>query len=36
MQKGDWVGLPSKMKSAIHRGKITGNYQYNPRPEGSG
>ncbi|WP_145141253.1 restriction endonuclease [Paenibacillus sp. Y412MC10] len=28
MNKGDWIILPSKIKSAIHIGKITGDYEY--------
>ncbi len=28
MQKDDWIVLPSKMKSTIHIGKITGDYKY--------
>lgn len=28
MKKGDWVILPSKIKSAIHIGEITGDYQF--------
>lgn len=28
MKKGDWVILPSKMKSSIHIGRITGDYKF--------
>lgn len=28
MNKGDWIILPSKLKSAIHIGKITGDYHF--------
>lgn len=28
MNKGDWIILPSKLKSAIHIGKITGDYEF--------
>lgn len=28
MNKGDWIILPSKIKSAIHIGKIIGDYEY--------
>ena len=28
MQKGDWVVLPSKLKSALHFGEIVGDYAY--------
>lgn len=28
MNKGDWIILPSKLKSAIHIGKITGDYRF--------
>lgn len=28
MKKGDWVMLPSKVKSVIHIGKITGDYSF--------
>ena len=31
MKKGDWVILPSKIKSAIHIGEITGEYVHNPK-----
>jgi restriction system protein len=30
MQPGDWFVLPSKLKSAIHVGEITGPYRYEP------
>lgn len=30
---GDWIVLPSKLKSAIHVGEITGDYQYNQNAE---
>lgn len=30
MEKGDWVALPSKQRSVIHFGKITGKYFYSP------
>lgn len=28
MSKGDWIILPSKLKSAIHIGRITGDYEF--------
>lgn len=31
MQLGDWVILPSKSQPVIHIGKITGDYQFNPK-----
>jgi len=33
MSKGDWVVLPSKMKSAIHFGEIKGDYEYHPNAD---
>lgn len=30
IQKGDWVISPSKRKSTIHIGEITGDYEYHP------
>jgi len=33
MQPGDWVALPSKFNPTIHFGKITGNYQFDPKAE---
>lgn len=33
IQKGDWVVLPSKFKSAIHIGEITGEYEFHPTAE---
>jgi len=33
MELGDWVGLPSKLKRAIHFGEITGPYQYDTTGE---
>ncbi len=33
MKVGDWVALPSKLKSAIHFGKITGDYTFTPKAE---
>lgn len=31
IKKSDWIILPSKLKSAIHIGKITGEYEYHPK-----
>jgi len=31
VKKGDWVVLPSKFKSAIHIGKVTGDYVYDSK-----
>ncbi len=33
MKPGDWVGLPSKTKLAVHFGEITGPYEYDPNRE---
>jgi restriction system protein len=33
VQKGDWVVLPSKHKSVIHIGEVTGDYQFHPKAE---
>jgi restriction system protein len=33
MNIGDWVVLPSKLKSAIHFGEIKGEYEYHPTAE---
>jgi restriction system protein len=33
IKKGDWVVLPSKIKSAIHFAVVTGDYQYNHKAE---
>jgi restriction system protein len=33
MNIGDWVVLPSKLKSAIHFGEIKGDYEYHPTAE---
>jgi len=33
IKQGDWVILPSKRKSAIHIGEVTGDYVYNPEAE---
>jgi restriction system protein len=33
MKPGDWVGLPSKIKRAIHFGEITGAYEYDEKQE---
>ena len=33
MKPGDWVGLPSKIKRAIHFGEITGPYEYDEKQE---
>ena len=30
IEKGDWIILSSKLKSAIHIGKVTGDYEYHP------
>lgn len=31
IKKGDWIVLPSKLKSAIHIGKVTGEYEYHSK-----
>ena len=33
VKKGDWVVLPSKLKSAIHIGQVNGPYIFNPKAE---
>jgi restriction system protein len=33
MKVGDWVVLPSKLKSSIHFGEIKGEYEYHPKAE---
>src|SRR5713101_7195510 len=33
MKPGDWVGLPSKIKRAIHVGEITGPYEFDGKRE---
>ncbi|WP_206922931.1 restriction endonuclease [Alicyclobacillus suci] len=33
MKVGDWVVLPSKLKSAIHIGEVTGEYTYDPNQD---
>jgi len=33
MKVGDWVVLPSKLKSSIHFGEIIGEYEFNPDAE---
>ena len=32
-QKGDWIVLPSKMKSVIHFGEVTGDYVFDTKAE---
>lgn len=33
LKKGDWIVLPSKLKSAIHIGEIVGDYKYDQNAE---
>jgi restriction system protein len=33
MKIGDWVALPSKLRSTIHFGEIKGEYDFNPKAE---
>ena len=33
MKVGDWIALPSKLKSAIHFGEIKGEYEFHPQAE---